>query len=85
MKQKTEDIPVYHQDGRLWRFVTPIMLVQMKNVRLCQNKRGYVHRAYLTGNACMRPMEQGNAGRTYEEATSCGTVWSMTMAPGVSL
>lgn len=83
---KMEDhIPVYNQDGTLWRHVTPLALHRMKNVRLCQNKRGYVHRAYLTGNELMRPLSHGNAGKTFEESTAFGPVWSMKMAPGIKL
>ncbi len=84
MAYKTHDsIPVYHPDGRLWRWLSAAELFVLKNVRLCQNKRGYVHRAYLTGNDVMRPLAHGNAGQTFEEELSCGRVWAMKMTPAV--
>ena len=82
MAKKThESIPVYHPDGRLWRWLTAAELFLMKNVQLKANKRGYVHRAVLTGNEEMRPISQGNAGQAFEEELSCGRVWSLKMAP----
>lgn len=82
-KQKPSDdqIPVYHADGSLFRWMTALQLHAMANVRLCANKRGYVHRAYLTGQSPQRPEWMGNAGQTYEEPTAFGPVWSMKMAP----
>lgn len=78
-----ECIPVYHPDGRLYRWLSSAELYLMKNVRLCQNKRGYVHRAYLTGNDVMRPLVQGNAGETYEEPCGGHKIWAMKLAPVV--
>lgn len=82
MTTKTHEcIPVYHPDGRLYRWLSAAELYLMKNVRLCQNKRGYVHRAYLTGLDVARPIAQGNAGQAFEEELTCGRVWSLKMAP----
>lgn len=80
--QHNDNIPVYCSDGvTLFKWMTPIELHGLKNVRLCANKRGYVHRAYLTGNECVRPISQGNAGQVYDEQLTCGHVWAMVMAP----
>lgn len=80
-----DNIPVYHADGQLWRWVGLVELFVMKNVRVVKNRRGHVTRAYLTGCDVMRPLAHGNAGQTYQEPVDCGKVWSMQMAPGVRL